>query len=98
MHDLARNTQPDAGSIALGREERDEDAVEMLRRNAGPAVDDLQQHLALVVSLGAQVDALRRALGQRFDGVAKQIDQHLLYLHGVGMNAEPGFMTLESKC
>jgi hypothetical protein len=49
------------GAIPLRRKEQHEDAVEMLRRDAEPIVDDLQQQAAMVVATCSPMLGRRRA-------------------------------------
>ena len=82
LDDLARQHEPDARAMRLGREERHPEVVRA--SETGAVVLDLDQDRA---ALAAPTDAHPARLTGGFDGVTHQIDEHLLDL--IGVDLEP---------
>jgi hypothetical protein len=78
-HDIIADVQAQAGAFArrFGGEERVEQLVQMLRRDAGPAILDLDGDPAgLCITLGADDDLALPA--ERLDGVVDDVRPHLI--------------------
>ena len=79
LHDRATDREPKAGAVWLGREERVEYLREHIGLKARPVVVHRNLHFARR-GKGTQRDFTPRVstLQRRVDGVAQEIDQHLL--------------------
>src|SRR4051812_49387546 len=84
-HDLPHERQAEARALLAGREERREDLLPQLGRNAGAIVADLDLH-AIAVRGRAHHDAPR---ARRRDGVAGQVEQNAPQLHRVRPGRDP---------
>ena len=84
LHDGARHGQAEAGRFGLGREERLEDALLIGRVDAFAVVADDELHAARVLAR-AQDDPDLGA--RRFDGVEEQIEEALVELARVAVDA-----------
>src|SRR4051812_43243879 len=84
-HDLPHERQAEARALLAGREERREDLLAQLGRNAGAVVADLDSH-AIAVGDRTQRDPPG---ARRGDGVAGQVQQNAPQLHRVPPDRHP---------
>ena len=97
LDDGAADGKPHPGSVRLGREERFEQPLQPVGRNAGPPIFNTNQDFLEIGVRRADNDAAigGQASVERFEGVAQQVDQHLLDLHLVDQHYRQLGFTLE---
>ncbi len=91
LDDLLREREPEAGAARLAGDEELEEVRQLLGRDAGPGVGDVDAQLS-PSSARARADREAAAARHRLDGVRHQGQQHLLDLRVVELDlaAAPG--------
>ena len=81
LDDRPRDRQADPQALRLGGDEGLEKLVRDFGRDPGTGIDHLDDGHAVLAALGCDREFAARRVFHRFDGVAQQIEHHLLNLH-----------------
>src|SRR5262249_30362991 len=96
LHDRARDRQTDAHAVALRGDERLEKLGADLRRDAGSSVGNGNFDHVLGRQRGGDDEFATLGVLHRLDGIAHQVEQHLLDLHFVSQHIIGARIELEA--